>query len=104
MEGVPAGPASMRPFRSRVSIQTGSLPYSHRSKGPESGAGSTRELGGNPVKELLTEVRLTKPASRWLGMTAAVLGLFVLVHLVVMLIDGGGWDGAVSYWRWEPGC
>lgn len=49
------------------------------------------------MKELLTEVRLTKPSSRRLGTAAAVLGLSALVHLVVMVVDGGGWGGAVSY-------
>lgn len=49
------------------------------------------------MTDFLSQLRLNKPSSRWLGAAAMVLGLSALVHLVVLLIAGEGWGGAVSF-------
>lgn len=49
------------------------------------------------MTDLLSQLRLVKPSSRWLGGAATVLGLSALVHLVVLLVAGDSWSGAVSF-------
>ncbi|MCI0679518.1 MAG: hypothetical protein L0Z63_10830 [Actinobacteria bacterium] len=49
------------------------------------------------MTSLRSQLRLTKPSSRRLGTAALVLGLSALVHSVVLVVDGQGWGGAVSF-------
>ncbi|HEX2153342.1 MAG TPA: hypothetical protein VHL52_05130 [Acidimicrobiia bacterium] len=49
------------------------------------------------MTDLRSQLRLVKHSSRRLGGAAAVLGLSALVHVVVLLVDGGGWEGAVTF-------
>jgi len=46
---------------------------------------------------LRSELKLRKPASRWLGRAGAVFGTAAVVHIAVLLIQGGSWAGAVSF-------
>ncbi len=49
------------------------------------------------MTDVISHLRLTKRSSRRLGAAAAILGLSALVHLIVLLVDGGTWEGAVSF-------
>ncbi len=52
---------------------------------------------GPDVNNLLPPLSLHKPAARRLGWASAVFALSGLVHLGVLLVSGGPWEGAVSY-------
>lgn len=47
--------------------------------------------------DVRSQLRLHKPSSRRLGAAGAILGLSALAHVVVLLVDGGGWTGAVGF-------
>lgn len=49
------------------------------------------------MTDFISQLRLTKTSSRRLGVAGAILGVSALVHLMVMLADGGSWEGAVSF-------
>ncbi len=49
------------------------------------------------MTDFISQLRLTKTSSRRLGVAGAILGVSALVHLIVLLVDGGTWEGAVSF-------
>jgi hypothetical protein len=49
------------------------------------------------MKSLLSALKLEKTASRRLGVAATALGASAVVHLVVLMVTGGDWSGAVSF-------
>jgi hypothetical protein len=49
------------------------------------------------MRSVLSAVRLEKVASRRLGMAAALLGGSAACHVLVLLVTGGDWNGAVSF-------
>lgn len=49
------------------------------------------------MTDFISQLRLTKTSSRRMGVAGAVLGVSALTHLIVLLADGGTWEGAVSF-------
>lgn len=59
--------------------------------------GDVMSAKGSDVYAVLSHLSLRKPAARWLGWASAVFAVSGLVHLGVLLVSGGPWEGAVSF-------